>query len=244
LQPVVGRFSILQPWLMVFVPRSTSTTDSSRVGRARLSQAVFFQLSRAIIAGEFEPGARISEPTLSTMLSVSRAPIREALIELELRGLVEFDPTGHTRIPALTPRDIEEIHAVRLMIDPVAAGLAAEQGKPKDFAALEANIAATKSAKTLADVSRLDAEFHDRIVHATGNRRLLLCWNSLRDQFALWLTQMHLRQEAVTHRVRQDSVESHRRLLEAIRSGDAKKATEEGRRHVAGWIRLMPRIPK
>ena len=178
------------------------------------------------------------------MLSVSRAPIREALIELELRGLVEFDPTGHTRIPALTPRDIEEIHAVRLMIDPVAAGLAAEQGKPKDFAVLEANIAATKSAKTLADVSRLDAEFHDRIVHATGNRRLLLCWNSLRDQFALWLTQMHLRQEAVTHRVRQDAVESHRRLLEAIRSGDAKKATEEGRRHVAGWIRLMPRIPK
>ena len=223
--------------------KSASPTDSSRVGRARLSQTVFSQLSHAIIAGEFEPGSRVSEPTLSTMLGVSRAPIREALIELELRGLVEFDPTGHTRIPALAPRDIEEIHAVRLMIDTVAAGLAAERGKPKDFAALEANIAATKSAKTLADVSRLDAEFHDRIVHATGNRRLLLCWNSLRDQFALWLTQMQLRQDAVTHRVRQDTVDSHRRLLEIIRAGDAKKATDEGRRHVASLIRLMPRAP-
>jgi DNA-binding GntR family transcriptional regulator len=48
---------------------------------------------------------------------------------------------------------------------------------------------------------------------------------------------------AVTHRVRQDTVDSHRRLLEIIRSGDAKKATEEGRRHVASWIKLMPQVP-
>ena len=135
------------------------------MNRVRLSQTVFSQLSRAIIAGDFEPGSRLSEPTLSAMLGVSRAPIREALIELELRGLVEFDPTGHTRIPALTPQDIEEIYVVRLMIDPVAVGLAAQRGTARDFAALEANITATKSAKTLADVSRLDAEFNDRIVH-------------------------------------------------------------------------------
>jgi DNA-binding GntR family transcriptional regulator len=214
----------------------------SRTDRVRLSQTVLSTLSSKIIAGEFEPGSRISEPTLSVMLGVSRAPIREALIELELRGLVEFDPTGHTRVPALTPRDIEEIHAVRLMIDPVAAGLAAERGTPRAFAVLEANIAATKVAKTLADVSRLDAEFHDRIVRAAGNRRLLLCWKVLRDQFGLWLAQMQLRHEAVTHSTRQDTVESHRELLEVIRSGDAKSASKEARRHVAGWIKLMPKV--
>lgn len=175
------------------------------------------------------------------MLGVSRAPIREALVELEIRGLVEFDPTGHTRIPVLTPHDIEEIYAVRLMIDPMAAGLAAERGKEKDFAAMEANIAATKQAKTLADVSRLDAEFHDRIVHAAGNRWLLACWNVLRDQFGLWLAQMQLRREAVTHRTRQDTVDTHHALLDVIRSGDAKQAAEAARRHVAGWIKLMPK---
>ena len=214
------------------------------MSRTRLSQTVLSRLSTAIIGGEFEPGTRISEPTLSAMLGVSRAPIREALIELELRGLVEFDPTGHTRVPALTAQDIEEIYAVRLMIDPMAAGLAAVHGRPKDFTALEANIAATKSAQTLADVSRLDTEFHEQIVRAAGNRRLLLCWTVLRDQFALWLTQMQLRREAVTHRTRQDTAESHRRLLAVIRSGDAKRAVEEGRRHVAGWIRLMPEPPR
>lgn len=222
------------------MPKTAAPKSSSRGSRVRLSQTVFSRLSHAIIAGEFPPGARVSEPTLSAMLGVSRAPIREALIELELRGLVEFDPTGHTRIPTLTPRDIEEIHAVRLMIDPVAAGLAAERGKEKEFDALEANIDATERAKTLADVSRLDAEFHDRIVRAAGNRRLLLCWNSLRDQFALWLTQMQLRHEAVTHRTRQDTVDSHRRLLAVIRSGNAPKASHAARRHVASWMKLMP----
>lgn len=226
------------------MPKVASSLTPIRADRSRLSKTVLSRLSRAIIAGEFEPGSRISEPTLSAMLGVSRAPIREALVELEMRGLVEFDPTGHTRIPALTAQDIEEIYAVRLMIDPVAAGLAAERGNEKDFAAMEANIAATKQTKTLADVSRLDAEFHDRIVHAAGNRRLLVCWNVLRDQFGLWLAQMQLRREAVTHHTRKDTADAHRALLDVIRSGDAKRASEAARRHLTSWIKLMPPVGK
>jgi DNA-binding GntR family transcriptional regulator len=226
------------------VPKSPPSKSRSRVERSRLSQTVLSRLSTAIIGGEFEPGTRISEPTLSAMLGVSRAPIREALIELELRGLVEFDPTGHTRVPALTPQDIEEIHAVRLIIDPVATGLAAERCRPVDLAALEANVEATKSAKTLAMVSRLDTEFHDKIVRAAGNRRLLLCWNVLRDQFALWLSQMQLLHESATHRTRQQTVAAHQRLIDVIRSGDAKQASEEARRHVADWNKLMPKPPQ
>lgn len=221
-------------------PTRPPSQGPARVNRVRLSQTVLSRLSRAIIAGDFEPGSRVSEPTLSAMLGVSRAPIREALIELELRGLVEFDPTGHTRIPALTRQDIEEIYVVRLMLDPVAAGLAAQRGTARDFAALEANIVAMKSAQTLADVSRLDAEFHDRIVRAAGNRRLLLCWNVLRDQFALWLAQMLPRQEAVTHRTRSNTVGAHGRLLAVLRSGDAEKAHAAARRHVTNWIKMMP----
>lgn len=213
----------------------------TRAERVRLSQTVCSRLSRAIIAGEFAPGSRISEPSLSAMLGVSRAPIREALIELELRGLVEFDPTGHTRVPSLTPRDFEEIYEIRLMIDPTATALAAKRAKAATLASLEANIEEMKSARTLADVSRLDTEFHERIVRAAGNRRLMLCWNVLRDQVGLWLTQMQLRHQPVMTHTRQDTVKSHRRLLEVIRSGDAAAAAEEARRHVEGWIQLMPK---
>jgi len=218
--------------------------SNSGLKRKNLSHAVSVKLARAIIAGDFTPGRKISEPKLSSLLGVSRAPIREALIELGLRGLVEFDATGRTRVPVLTPQDIEELHTIRLMIDPVAAALAARHVTPGLVADLEANIAATKAVKTLADVSRLDTEFHDRIIAGSANRRLMMCWNGLRDQVGLWIAQMHLRHQAVTLRTRQITVTSHRALLEAIRSGNEKKAATEARRHVAGWIKLLPAAPK
>jgi DNA-binding GntR family transcriptional regulator len=200
------------------------------------------QLSRAIVAGDFPAGSQLSEPSLAATLGVSRAPVREALIELELRGLVEFDPQGHTRVPTLTPADLQEIHAMRLALDPLAASLAAEHATADVFTALEANIAATKDAKTLADVSRLDAEFHDRIVKSGRNRRLMLCWSGLRDQVELWLTQMQLRHQAITKRTRQQTVDSHNKLLEVIRSGDPKQAAALAGDHVAGWIELLPTV--
>lgn len=215
----------------------------SRVERTHLSHTVSEKLSRAIISGKFKPGVKISEPTLSAMLGVSRAPIREALIELEVRGLVEFDTKGRTRVPVLTPSDIEEIYTVRLMIDPVAASLAAKNAKPDTFKALAAIIAANKSVKTLADVSRLDAEFHNRIVESAGNRRLLLCWNAIRDQVGLWIAQMQLRHQTVTRRSMQEWAESHQALLDVIRTGDPKKAAEAARVHVANWMTMMPELP-
>lgn len=222
---------------------SRSRGTAPRTERPQLTQSVCDRLARAIVAGVFEPGQKISEPTLSTMLGVSRAPIREALIELELRGLVEFDATGRTRVPVLTPRDIDEIYAVRLMIDPTAASLAATRARPGSFAALERIITATRSARTLAAVSRLDAEFHDRIVRMAGNRRLLLCWNVLRDQVGLWIAQMQLRHQAVTRSTRLETADAHQQLLEAIRSGDPQRAAAEAHGHVADWMRLLPRNP-
>ena len=215
----------------------------SRVRRVSLAHSVSSQLSRAIVAGDFPAGTQLSEPSLATKLGVSRAPVREALIELELRGLVEFDPQGHTRVPTLTPADLHEIHAVRLALDPLAAALAAEHATAEVFAALEANISATKDAKTLADVSRLDTEFHDLIVTAGKNRRLILCWSGLRDQVELWLTQMQLRHQAITKRTRQQTVDSHHELLEVIRNGDAKRAAAFAREHVVGWMELLPTVP-
>ena len=212
----------------------------SRVRRVSLAHSVSSQLSKAIVAGDFPAGAQLSEPSLAAKLGVSRAPVREALIELELKGLVEFDPQGRTRVPTLTSADLQEIHAVRLAIDPLAAALAAEHATADVFTALEANIAATKDAKTLADVSRLDTEFHDRIVKAGKNRRLMLCWTAMRDQVELWLTQMQLRHQAATKRTRQQTVDTHRELLEVIRSGDANRAAAFAREHVAGWMELLP----
>jgi DNA-binding GntR family transcriptional regulator len=54
---------------------------------------------------------------------------------------------------------------------------------------------------------------------------------------------MQLRHQPVVRLAKKMTVESHQRLLDAIRSGDARRAAEEARTHVTAWIRMMPELP-
>ena len=215
----------------------------TKARRVSLANTVSTQLAQAIVAGDFPAGAPLQELSLAEKLGVSRAPVREALIELEMRGLVQFDEQGRTRVPALSPAEIHDIHCIRLAIDPLAASLACDRGTPADFKEIEAAIDAMKSARTLAEIARCDAEFHERIVRSGKNSRLLLCWAVLRDQVELWLTQMHLHNKAATARIREQTIQSHRSLLKAIRSAQPTAAADEGRRHLASWLETMPTVP-
>lgn len=210
------------------------------VSRGTLARDVRSQLSRAIVTGELPAGSPLSEPVLAEKLGVSRAPIREALIELELRGMVEFDDRGRTRVPTLTAGDLREILAVRTAIDPLAARLAAQRQDAGSLSAMEQNLAATIEAKTLAELSRLDTEFHGLIMRAAGNRRLQACWNVLGHQVELWISQMQRQREALSPDTHGRTVATHDEILHVIRAGDAEQAELLARQHLAGWQETMP----
>ncbi len=214
----------------------------NRVRRVNLAHDISAQLSRAIVAGDFPAGAVLSEPMLARKLGVSRAPVREALIELETRGMVEFDDRGRSRVPSLTPDDLVDILRLRIALEPLAAGLAAKRPDNETGALLELekNIADTGRARTPAEVARLDTEFHSGIVRASGSRRLLLCWNVVEHQVDLWLAQMQSRVEPLCERLRDTTVSAHGQLLAAIRSGDAVQAEREARTHLTDWLELLP----
>lgn len=212
----------------------------NRLRRATLPRDIRMEISRAIVSGDLPAGAPLSEPALAAKLGVSRAPIREALIELELRGMVEFDARGRTRVPTLTAADLQEILDVRTAIDPLAAAVAARHADKASLEWLEDNIAATARAATLAEVSHLDTQFHAGIVQAASNRRLLACWNVLESQVELWLTQMQVHRESLNHDTRDRTVAGHRDLLDAIRSGDPARADAEARRHLDSWAGMLP----
>lgn len=219
----------------------------SKARRVSLADTVSSQLADAIVSGEFPAGAPLQEVAIAQQLGVSRAPVREALIELQMRGLVQFDDQGRTRVPALAPADIREIHAVRLALDPLAASLAAAHATSEDLGRIEETIAAMEAVRTLPELARHDTGFHEAVVRAGRNSRLVACWTMLRDQVELWLTQMHLRDDAPLRdraafaAIRDRSVQSHRALLAAVRSGPAA-ADAEGRRHVADWIASLPEV--
>ena len=205
-----------------------------------LSHQVTMELRRAIISGDMGQGDPLRETAIAEQLGVSRVPVREALIELERHGLVEFDDKGHTRVPVLKAEDLEEIYQLRLAFEPLAARLMAGRENGLLFVALEENVAATRRAKSLPELSHLDAEFHDLIAQGSGNRRLQQSWEALRYQVELWLNHMQKRHLVITHSTREDTVMSHAHLLDVLRSGDAAKASKAMHEHIVSWRLMLP----
>jgi DNA-binding GntR family transcriptional regulator len=216
------------------------TTPSSSTPRSDHTAAL---LRSRIIDGVLEPGALLAESAAARELGVSRVPVREALFALEREGLVEFSATGRAYVKDLSPHDFEELYVLRLALEPVAARLAAAALR-EDASQLEANIKATSKAPTLLVVTNLDLEFHEIILEATGNARLLKLWRSLRSELELWLGRLHRSKQLQTHGTREETVSTHRDLLECFRTQSPAVCERKMREHVLGWREWLPVLPE
>jgi DNA-binding GntR family transcriptional regulator len=216
------------------------TTPSSSTPRSDHTAAL---LRSRIIDGVLEPGALLAESAAARELGVSRVPVREALFALEREGLVEFSATGRAYVKDLSPHDFEELYVLRLALEPVAARLAAAALR-EDASQLEANIKATGKAPTLLVVTNLDLEFHEIILEATGNARLLKLWRSLRSELELWLGRLHRSKQLQTHGTREETVSTHRDLLECFRTQSPAVCERKMREHVLGWREWLPVLPE
>lgn len=142
-----------------------------------LRAQVFAELERAIITGEYKDGDRLSELELSRRYGVSRTPVREALMQLELEGLVRNTPNKGAVVIGVTQKDIDDIFSVRVRIEGMAARLCAEN--IDDDGLLELERAAQLQEFYLSRgetelISELDSRFHELIFEYSGNRPLKL----------------------------------------------------------------------
>src|SRR4051812_27265636 len=192
-------------------------------------------LLERILDGHYQPGARIVETQVASEFDVSQAPVREALRELEILGMVTSEPYRGARVRKVTPRQLAEIYPVRAAIEEVAA-IAATPVLKDDTGALETVLDEMRTAAAAGDRHDLlaaDVRFHRVIVEASGNATLQQVWRSLHIEARTLITLL-----GDTTKL-QDVAESHLPVLEAIRSGDPKRAGRTLRRHVeqfASWI--------
>jgi GntR family transcriptional regulator of gluconate operon len=188
-------------------------------------------LRRAILGGELEPGTHLVETMLSARFRVSRAPIREALRELEGEGLVESRRRG-VYVKALTQEDIWELYNLRALLEGAAVELAVRRFDDDDLAALrrelEAMAAAAYTGRTL-DFAEADMRFHTEFFERAGHRRLLRVWQSFSETYRVILE--------ITDaggRDLESVVADHRAILAAIERRDpeeARRRDEESLRH-------------
>ncbi len=222
------------------VPEPPSWTAAKRVlptKRANnATDAAYEILRQKIMDSELAPGSQLLEQEIALLLGLSRTPIREALIRLQLEGLVQVIPRHGIRIVPTSISDIKEIYEVLISLEPTAASLIASAQPPVDVAPLESACNDMTEALERGDMQAwalADEAFHLQLVVLSGNKRLsdivMTCWD-----------QVH-RVRQFTQRLRphpqpRESIAEHRAIIEAIRSGDAKLAADLYRRHrERGW---------
>jgi GntR family transcriptional regulator, rspAB operon transcriptional repressor len=106
--------------------------DIEPLGRSSVEQRAAQALRELIVSGRLPAGTPLVQRDLAERLGISQTPIRHALIELERTGLVEVGGTGRALVRRLTREDLEELYAVRLGLEGLAARLGAEAvGEPE-----------------------------------------------------------------------------------------------------------------
>jgi len=208
-----------------------------------LAAEVVACLRNEIISGHLAPGTALAEPVLASRFGLSRVPVREALIELEREGLIQFESTGRTKVRTLVRKDLIEIIEARAILEVAAVRKVTLEWTKQDSAWVKENIAAQAKASTLAELSHIDIEMHEYLMRRNGNERLLRLWQSIRWQFQMCLARTHRLQEKLADKPHQITINAHRRLLKALESGDPEVAAATMQVHIEGALNWEMKEP-
>lgn len=192
----------------------------------RLKQAI----EDEIVEGRLALGARLDEVQLADRFGVSRTPIREALIQLAMTGLVETKPRRGTIVSAPEPQHLLAMFETMAEFEAACGRLAARRLVPEDEAALKAALSGCRLAAEDEDPERYYQEnyvFHAVVYRACRNPFLCEQVRTLHRRLAPY-RRLQLR---ARHRLGQ-SLAEHTAIVEAIVAGDETRAAEALRAHV------------
>jgi len=194
--------------------------------------ALLDRIRELVLGGEYTPGTALSEVKLAEYFEVSRTPVREALKQLQIEGLVEIRPKVGTFVREISRREIIEMFEVKETLEGMAARLMARRGNIPELASLRANVEASELAVRRNDsvaYASLVHDFHETIVAGADNRKLAEHYRTLMNQMAYH----RLVLKSVQHPGRlASSTSEHRRVLELITEKDGIGAELAMRDHV------------
>ena len=212
-------------------------------------KAVSAAIERAIVDGALPPGAALpTEQELAERFGVHRSTVREAIRQVEQEGLLQRRegrrlfvclPGVHdlapraTRLLLLHQTTFKELWDVALVLEPLAARLAAQQASAADLALLAANEAATEAETGLAELVTLDMAFHALVGSASHNKALMLAREPVGLLYYPTLLQIFKRLPQAVAR----NLEAHRQILAALRARDASAAADWTRKHMVDFQR-------
>lgn len=211
------------------------------VRRSGLRDEVYQTISEMLIENRLPPGSPLRVEALSEMLAVSPTPVREALVQLEATGLVDYVANKGYSVASLpSGEDMRLIMDARLVLELAAAERATRREDREFTRELEELIEGQRSAASritgdgseadravIREYLRLDRAFHDTIFREAGNPYLARLARSMDAQ-------SQRARQSFLHGVddASDATGEHERILDAIVAGDVEAAVRASREHL------------
>lgn len=216
------------------------------IEQSGLRERVLAELENAILLGKLPEGTRLVEAEIATRMGVSKTPVREALLLLEQSGLVRLFPRRGAVVAGVDLTLIDEVFALRELIECYAVEQALVRMTAADLAELDRRLdRLDRAVRTDPDNHRLisdcDLTLHEYLFERSSNRLLLDLWQVLRRRMHLvhvvtslgtpahpGASAFETKSEAITGR--------HRAYVDVLRKGDVRRAVEATREHLrVGW---------
>ncbi|MCR5507145.1 MAG: GntR family transcriptional regulator [Lachnospiraceae bacterium] len=195
-----------------------------------LRDVVFKTLRQGILKGDLKPGERLMEVHLAKRLGVSRTPIREAIRMLELEGLVTMVPRRGAEVARISKQDLSDVLEVRRSLDSLAVELACSRITEEEKAALNLAEDDFERAVETGDVTMIaqaDVRFHDVILSASKNGRLMQMVNNLAER--VYRYRLEYIKDSRNHK---RLIEEHRNIVRFIEAGDEANAKSASETHI------------
>jgi DNA-binding GntR family transcriptional regulator len=196
---------------------------------------VFNKLREDILSGVYHENEELKENTIGLELGVSRTPVREALRQLELEGLVTMIPNKGAYVTGITQKDIHDIYIIRSYLEGLCAKWACEH-------ITEAQIEALDEVLYLSDfharrghheqLVELDNKFHDLIYTACGSKIL----NHVLSDFHHYVERVRKITLSMPGRASK-SCQEHAAIVDAIRKRDGNLAEALAHEHIINMIK-------
>jgi len=191
---------------------------------------VYTVLSDAIFQGKLKPEERLVESKLAKEMKVSRTPVREAIIELQQKGLVVPSPPKGVKVaPLPTMNDLTEFYDIRGVLRGLAIRKAIKNITMREITRLEENIKKMEGLllkKSIRSIANLNIEFHKIIEECSESKELILLLDNLhrksRENFSLIISSKERQVEAV---------KEHKKIVESLKEKNEELAETLMRQH-------------
>ena len=195
-----------------------------------LGSKIFILLRDRILNESYQCGDKLYELTLAKELKISRTPIREALKQLELEGLVESIPNKGVYVKGFSPRDIDDMFEIRLSLEGLAVSFAIDRMDEVHLAKIKEVFELLEFYTAKGDfdkVNDFNILFHESIYQATQSTYFEQILKDIHYYVSVTSRHSIARPERL-----ESSLVEHRAILEAIIDGDKEEATERIQRHI------------